>query len=82
MCQGDFKNITRKPEPDIILKTIEKYNLDADYYIGNDRKDIIATKKANLKSICVMHTEKDKNLLIDIGCDIVIDNINDLVNIF
>lgn len=81
VCQGDFENTPRKPEPDIILKTIEKYNLDAEYYIGNSIKDIIATKKANLKSICVMHTEKDKKLLIDNGCDIVINNINDLKDI-
>lgn len=81
VCQGDFKDTPRKPEPDIILKTIKKYNLDTDYYIGNTIKDIIATKKANLKSICVMHTEKDKSLLINSGCDIVINSINDLKNI-
>jgi phosphoglycolate phosphatase-like HAD superfamily hydrolase len=80
ICHGDYEGMPRKPEPDIIIKTIETLRLNAEYYIGNEINDIIATKKAGLKSICIMSSENRIKLL-SYNCDIVIDDVNDLPNI-
>jgi phosphoglycolate phosphatase-like HAD superfamily hydrolase len=82
VCYGYFEDAPRKPELDVILKTIGAFNLDVEYYVGNSLKGIIAAKRANLKSICVMHINKNKQELLDYGCDIVINNINDLTCIY
>lgn len=44
-----------KPNPGMILEAIEKWNIDTDnsWVIGDSAKDIIAGKRANIKSVLV-----------------------------
>ena len=81
ICHDDFKDIQRKPSPDIINKTIERFNLDTEYYVGNDIKDILAAHSANLKSIFVKHTNKNSEEIEKYKPEIILDNINDLINV-
>lgn len=80
VCQDDFKDIQRKPAPDIIIKTIKKYNLNVIYYVGNDIKDIMASHNANIKSIFVKHTNKNLKEVEKYKPEIILENINDIIS--
>jgi phosphoglycolate phosphatase-like HAD superfamily hydrolase len=76
VCHGDFENTPRNPEPDIILKAIEKFGLDPEYYIGNEENDILAAHGAGLKSIIVAPLDGDRDRFL--ASDVIIKSIDDL----
>lgn len=81
ICHGDFNDVKRKPYPDIINKIIEKYNLNAEYYVGNSINDIIASHQAGLKSIFVKHTFDNMKIISEYKPEVILENVNDLINV-
>lgn len=75
VCFDDFPNIPKKPNSLVITNSIKKLNLSAEFYIGNEENDLIASKKANLK--CILIT-KNK----DLNANFILENINKIENIF
>lgn len=81
VCFGDFPDIPRKPAPEVILKTIEKYKLNAEYYIGNSTKDIMAANNAGLKAIFITSTNKDIEEIKKYNPYKILADINDILTI-
>ncbi|HCA43953.1 MAG TPA: phosphoglycolate phosphatase, partial [Bacteroidetes bacterium] len=70
----------KKPNPGMILKLIDKYNLNPGetVMIGDMWKDIMAAKSAGIKSVFVKNSHSDlKNSIPDFK----INNLSELINI-
>ncbi|HSQ97132.1 MAG TPA: HAD hydrolase-like protein [Rickettsiales bacterium] len=75
VCVDDFVNIPKKPNSLIITNAIEKLKLNAEFYIGNEENDLIASKNAGLKCVLI---NSNKNL----NADFILNDINEISNLF
>lgn len=66
----------KKPSTGMVLKAIEKHNIDLSYsyMIGDSDDDILMAKKLNLKSVLV--TTGLGNSFLGIGADYVVEDVN------
>lgn len=82
VCCTDSDNNSpdKKPNPGMILKLIDKYNLNPGetVMIGDMWKDIIAAKSAGIKSVYVKNSHSDLKNSIP---DFTINNLSELINI-
>ncbi len=80
-----FNDVTEvKPNPEGILKILDKWNLkpsDA-IFIGDMTTDIDAGKAANVKMICVASGLAQKETLLEHKPDILVDNTENLLGLF
>lgn len=69
----------RKPKPGLLIKAIEKYNIDINnsFFLGDTKKDILAGKSINCKTL-LLSTEYNKDI---IYADFVINSFNDIYSI-
>jgi HAD superfamily hydrolase (TIGR01549 family) len=73
-----------KPNPEGILKILNNWNLKPSeaIFIGDMTTDIEAGKSANVKMICVASGLAKKETLQEGNPDILVDNTQDLINLF
>ena len=80
---GAQDNIPLKPNPDMILLTIDQFNSSNDSFImvGDTSNDIDAAKSANIKSIAVNggYTHVDINSL---GADYTLETMEEIIDLF
>ncbi|MFX1377582.1 MAG: HAD family hydrolase [Promethearchaeota archaeon] len=80
-----FNDVTEvKPNPEGILKILDKWNLkpsDA-IFIGDMTTDVDAGKAAKVKMICVASGLAQKQTLIEHKPDILVDNTENLIELF
>ncbi len=70
----------KKPNPEPILLAIQKLNVSNSSVvaIGDDAKDIIAAKKADVLSVAAVWGSSNKKELLDSKPDKVLESVNDL----
>lgn len=73
-----------KPSPEGILKIINKWDIKQSetIFIGDMTTDIDAGKSANVKMICVASGLAKKETLLEHNPDILVDNTEELINLF
>jgi pyrophosphatase PpaX len=80
-----FNDVTEvKPDPEGILKILDKWNLkpsDA-IFIGDMTTDVDAGKAAKVKMICVASGLAQKQALVEHNPDILVDNTESLIELF
>jgi len=67
-----------KPEPNMILKALSQMSTIDNYFIGDSRVDVIAAKKAQIKSILIIREKKYPKY----NPDIIIKKLTDLKRFF
>ncbi|MFX1328282.1 MAG: HAD family hydrolase [Promethearchaeota archaeon] len=80
-----FNEVTEvKPNPEGILKILNKWNLKPSeaIFIGDMTTDIEAGKAANVKMICVASGLARKEILLKHQPDILVDNTEQLIKLF
>ena len=80
-----FNEVTQvKPNPEGILKILELWNIEPSkaMFIGDMTTDIEAGKAANVKMICVASGLAQKETLKKYQPDILVDNTEQLINLF
>ncbi|MFX0004468.1 MAG: HAD family hydrolase [Candidatus Hodarchaeota archaeon] len=80
-----FNDVTEvKPNPEGILKILEKWKLNPSdaIFIGDMTTDVDAGKAAKVKMICVASGLAQKQTLLDHKPDILVDNTENLVDLF
>jgi len=70
-----------KPAPDGLIKCIEELGLSAEecIFVGDSRVDIMAGKKAGVRTVAVHTGVADKELLIEQGADYILPDLNSLL---
>lgn len=65
-----------KPEPDMLLKVTKKLGVSPGeaVYVGDSEVDIIAAKKANMKSIAVLTGALDRERATELNADFIIED--------
>ncbi len=78
VSSDDVRN--SKPEPDMILKAMRALGVreGETVYIGDSQNDIIAAKKAGVKSIFVLSGILKKEKAEELGPDLIVDSIRDI----
>lgn len=73
-----------KPNPEGILKILEKWNIKPSeaVFIGDMTTDIEAGKAAHVKMICVANGLAQKQTLLEYSPDILVENTEQLINLF
>lgn len=79
VCFDDYENIPRKPNFLVITNAIEKLNLNAEFYVGNEEHDILASNGANLKCILISNDNKKEY---SVKPTYILGNINEIEKIF
>lgn len=80
-----FNDVTEvKPNPEGILKILDKWNLEPSeaIFIGDMTTDVEAGKAAHVKMICVASGLAQKQTLLDHKPDILVDNTQNLIELF
>ena len=80
-----FNEVTEvKPNPEGILKILDKWNLKPSevIFIGDMTTDIDAGKAAKVKMVCVASGLAKKNTLLEHNPDILVDNTENLIKLF
>jgi HAD superfamily hydrolase (TIGR01549 family) len=80
-----FNDVTEvKPNPEGILKILNKWNLKPSnaIFIGDMTTDVDAGKAANVKMICVASGLAQKKTLLEHNPDILVDNTENLIELF
>ena len=70
-----------KPNPDEILKAEKVYHSKAEFMVGDSIYDIIAGKRANVRTIAVLTGNHGKNRLKKYHPDFILKNVNSLPNL-
>jgi len=80
---GDDKITPLKPNPDNILKVLNKFNCELTdaIYIGDSEVDIATAKNSNLNFIAVSWGFRDKSFLLEQGANIIANNAEELYDI-
>ena len=73
-----------KPSPEGILTILNKWKIKPSetIFIGDMTTDIEAGKSANVKMVCVASGLAKKETLLEHNPDILVDNTQDLINLF
>ena len=70
-----------KPYPDEIFKAQHLAHLRADFMVGDSIYDVIAAKKAGVKSIAVLTGLAKAKELMKYKADYIMNNVNELINL-
>lgn len=80
VCYGDYPNLTkeeiRKPNPTILYKMMETYNIKNPVYIGNGLKDMELANNAGITAIGITTTSEQN--LTSAGAECVLNSVNKL----
>lgn len=83
LAVGESELLKVKPNPDMILHVIDKFNLNKDevLFIGDTEVDLNAAKNAKVKNVAVTWGFREKEFLINEKPTHIIDKPNELLNI-
>ena len=86
IAMEDYPKEKAKPDPYPIKLALKRMNEKDGIYIGDSVDDVVAAKRAQIEAIgCLplgIHSNKLKNLLLECGAEIVLDDINDIGKLF
>lgn len=78
---GEVEGVARKPEPDMVYRTLEKLKIDKAeaVYIGDSDVDVATAFNSGLNCIAVTWGFRDRELLIEKGASTFADTPEDLI---
>ncbi len=79
---GQCDGITPKPDPSMVFKVLEKFNITADecVFVGDSGVDAETGKNANMFTVGVLWGFRDKDELLECGASTVISKAEELLN--
>lgn len=79
---GEIKELTKKPAPDMVLYAINKLNTKIEnvLYVGDSEVDIETAKNANIPCLSVTWGFRKKDVLINAGATILIDEPKEILS--
>lgn len=75
---GDKEGQERKPDPTALLKVIEELGCHRAIYVGDSEVDVKTARNAGIPCVSVCWGFRDKQVLLDNGAEILVDDVNGL----
>ena len=79
---GETNGLVKKPAPDMVLYAINKLHAKKEnaLYVGDSEVDIETAKNANLPCLSVTWGFRDKDILINAGATVLIDDPKEILS--